>query len=201
MSFNKYGKAVGYQQKQKCTNCGRRDYIQYIGNQRLCKSCASGGAKKLHLNSQQLGAFKQKDERMPIELSKSTEGLYEGVIGMAIDENMKAYDAVLELMDSIDLTEELVEGKAEIQFTDRQKELIEFAGEKYSHSKLYQENAEVGSFYFEGKNATQIYVHMLNKIADAPTSLHAMCCPALCLPYMACALEKGVWSGNGYENC
>lgn len=59
-----------------------------------------------------------------------------------------------------------------ITFTDEAKQLIHEISERCMETTLIVENKDRIDQYGEGLSAEEVYVDMLHKIADAPTSLH-----------------------------
>lgn len=69
-----------------------------------------------------------------------------------------------------------------ITFTDEAKQLIHEISEMCMDANLIVENKDRIDQYGEGFSAEEVYVDMLHKIVDAPTSLHMVMSARLLIP-------------------
>ena len=92
----------------------------------------------------------------------------------------------------IDLMLELLEGNTNnetMEFTDRGREIINEISDYAEQTKIYQENKERGEI-FEGSTAWQVYGYMLDRVVNAPTSLHRDSSVILIMPFVRKKLQE-----------
>lgn len=77
-----------------------------------------------------------------------------------------------------------------ITFTDEVKQLIHEISERCMGTTLIVENKDRMDQYGKGLTAEEVYVDMLHKIADAPTSLHMRLSARLLIPVVDQKLQE-----------
>ncbi len=75
-------------------------------------------------------------------------------------------------------------------FTEKGIRIIEEISDFAKTTKVYQENKEQGDAFFESMNSWTIYVHLLQKIVNAPTTMHRDVSVILTIPYLNDAIKK-----------
>ncbi len=78
-----------------------------------------------------------------------------------------------------------------ITFTDEAKKLIHEISERCMDATLIVENKDRIDQYGEGLSAEEVYVDMLHKIVDAPTSMHMRMTVRLLIPIIDQKLREG----------
>lgn len=93
-----------------------------------------------------------------------------------------------------ELMAELLDGnhKREVtEFTVRGYEIINEISDYAEQTKIFIENKERGKM-FDDDTAQQVFVHMLDRIVNAPTTLHRNCSVIFLMPIVRQKLrEKG----------
>ena len=84
----------------------------------------------------------------------------------------------------------LPDKNGEIQLTDAHKQLISEISELCNNIPLVQDTKEQAEKYAEGVTAEQVYVDMLRKIVDAPTTLHMKCSVRMLVPIIDHKLKE-----------
>ncbi len=82
-----------------------------------------------------------------------------------------------------------------ITFTDEAKQLIHEISERCMDATLIVENKDRIDQYGKGLTAEEVYVDMLHKIVDAPTSLHMRMSARLLIP----VIDQKLQEENGVE--
>ena len=77
-----------------------------------------------------------------------------------------------------------------VTFPDEIKELIHEAADKCRQTRLYINTKNDVPEELKTSNASDLYMRMLIKIADAPTWLHAAGTPRLMLPLISDAIKR-----------
>ena len=91
------------------------------------------------------------------------------------------------------LLEEPVVDNNEIVFTSRAVELIHEISEKCKGIQIVEQTREQEEEYAKDLSAEQVYVDMLCKIVDAPTTLHMKCSVRMLIPIIDRKLrERGL---------
>lgn len=91
------------------------------------------------------------------------------------------------------LLEEPVVDNNEIVFTSRAVELIHEISEKCKGIQIVEQTREQTEEYAKDLSAEQVYVDMLCKIVDAPTTLHMKCSVRMLIPIIDRKLrERGL---------
>ena len=91
------------------------------------------------------------------------------------------------------LLEEPVVDNNEIVFTSRAVELIHEISEKCKGIQIVEQTREQAEEYAKDLSAEQVYVDMLCKIVDAPTTLHMKCSVRMLIPIIDRKLrERGL---------
>ena len=85
-----------------------------------------------------------------------------------------------------ELIKETTLGDDNIIFSDRAKAIIKEVVEYSKKTPIYKENSTRANEFWtsENKTARNVYAHMLNKIVNAPTSLHRDASVILCIPIL-----------------
>lgn len=98
---------------------------------------------------------------------------------------MDKLDQIYELVP--ELIEETKEDGANLIFSDRAKEIIKEVAEYSRKTKLYSENKERGEEFWsnpEERTARNVYIYMLDRIVNAPTSIHRDSSVILMMPVL-----------------
>ena len=91
------------------------------------------------------------------------------------------------------LLEDPVVDNNEIVFTSRAVELIHEISEKCKGIRIVEQTREQAEEYAKDLSAEQVYVDMLCKIVDAPTTLHMKCSVRMLIPIIDRKLrERGL---------
>ena len=110
---------------------------------------------------------------------------------IAEDITRKGKTMIDELMEK--LLEEPVVNNDEIVFTSRAVELIHEISEKCKGIQIVEQTREQAEEYAKDLSAEQVYVDMLCKIVDAPTTLHMKCSVRMLIPIIDRKLrERGL---------
>nr|DAW85748.1 MAG TPA: hypothetical protein [Bacteriophage sp.] len=110
---------------------------------------------------------------------------------IAVDITRKGKTMIDELMEK--LLEEPVVNNDEIVFTSRAVELIHEISEKCKGIQIVEQTREQAEEYAKDLSAEQVYVDMLCKIVDAPTTLHMKCSVRMLIPIIDRKLrERGL---------
>ena len=110
---------------------------------------------------------------------------------IAADITRKGKTMIDELMEK--LLEEPVVNNDEIVFTSRAVELIHEISEKCKGIQIVEQTREQAEEYAKDLSAEQVYVDMLCKIVDAPTTLHMKCSVRMLIPIIDRKLrERGL---------
>ena len=100
-------------------------------------------------------------------------------------------EKVVEIIDSVQME---ADGPV---FTEENRRLIKEAAGLAKESAIYKRSAKEYPERFKEGKAADLYIEMLEKIVDAPTSIHRMAVPRLMLPAISNALEReGNENGN-----
>lgn len=91
---------------------------------------------------------------------------------------MRDIDEMVERLLDMDIISE----DNSVTFTDEAKQLIHEISERCMDATLIVENKDRIDQYGEGLSAEDVYVDMLHKIVDAPTSLHVCMSARLLIP-------------------
>lgn len=98
---------------------------------------------------------------------------------------MNSIDQMYELVP--ELIEETKDDGTNLIFSDRAKEVVKEVAEFSRKTKLYQENKERGKEFWsnpEERTARNIYIYMLDRIVNAPTSIHRDSSVILLMPVL-----------------
>lgn len=97
-------------------------------------------------------------------------------------EAKKIEDLMLELLEShIDIEE--------WKITDRGREIIDQISDHAEQTRIFQENKDRGAI-FDGLTAEKVFVHMLDRIVKAPTSIHRDMSVLLIMPFVRQKLRE-----------
>ena len=84
----------------------------------------------------------------------------------------------------------LPDKNGEIQLTDAHKQLISEISELCNNIPLVQDTKEQAEEYAKDLSAEQVYVDMLVKIVEAPTTLHMRCSARMLIPIIDRKLKE-----------
>lgn len=105
------------------------------------------------------------------------------------DEPMKLGEMIASIMKGVE--ERLDDNYADgVTFSDEIKELIHEAADKCRQTGLYINAKNDVPEELKTGSASDLYMKMLIKIADAPTWLHAVGTPTLMLPLISDAIKR-----------
>lgn len=94
-----------------------------------------------------------------------------------------------------ELMAELLDGNVKreaTEFTVRGYEIINEISDYAEQTKIFIENKECGKMFDDDDTAQQVFVYMLDRIVNAPTTLHRNCSVILLMPIVRQKLrEKG----------
>ena len=85
---------------------------------------------------------------------------------------------------------DLINEDDEVIFTDESKELIHIIATQCRETKIYKRTQSKGKSYSEDMTAEELYIDMLVKIVNAPTSVHALGSVKLLMPLIDDKLQK-----------
>lgn len=93
-----------------------------------------------------------------------------------------------EIKELNNLMVELLENNIEWQesnviFTDRGYEIVNEISDYAEHTQIFQENKERGKM-FDSSTAQQVFGYMLDRIVNAPTSIHRNTSIILIMPFV-----------------
>lgn len=93
-----------------------------------------------------------------------------------------------------DLMLELLENNTDWQdsnaaFTKRGREIIDEISDYAEHTRIFQEHKERGKM-FDGSTAQQVFGYMLDRIVNAPTSIHRDTSIILIMPFVRRKLQE-----------
>ncbi len=101
---------------------------------------------------------------------------------------MKIDDLIYELLE-----EPVVQEDDSIVFTSRSIELIHKIAEECNTISTVKKTQHEREEYAKGLSAEEIYIDMLIKIVDAPTSIHMRLAPKMLIPIISQKLkERGI---------
>jgi hypothetical protein len=69
-----------------------------------------------------------------------------------------------------------------VNFTDDSKELIHIISEQCKNTAIYNTQADKINMYGNEMTAEELYIDLLVKIVNAPTSIHVMACTRILIP-------------------
>lgn len=102
---------------------------------------------------------------------------------------------MMEKMSEInDLMLELLEKESEwkdanIVFTERGREIVDKISDYAERTRIFQEHKERGEM-FDASTAEQVFAYLLDRIVNAPTTLHRDASVLLIMPFVRQKLKK-----------
>ena len=91
-----------------------------------------------------------------------------------------------------DLMRELLENTSRdlpVQFTDRGREIIDEISDYAEQSRIFQEHKERGKI-FDDSTVDIVFMYLLDRVANAPTSLHRDMSVLLIMPFVRQKLRE-----------
>lgn len=95
---------------------------------------------------------------------------------------MKFISELFDLMP--ELISETLANNEDFEFSERAKAIIKEIAEYSRTTKVFTDNKERGKDIFGGMSAKDIYMHLIEKIANAPTTAHLTTSAILCMPFL-----------------
>lgn len=94
-----------------------------------------------------------------------------------------------------DLMLELLESNTDWQdanavFTKRGREIIDEISDYAEQTRIFQEHKEKGEM-FDGSTAQQVFGYMLDRVVNAPTTIHRNSSVILIMPFVRQKLREG----------
>lgn len=105
---------------------------------------------------------------------------------------MKNVDKKIETLLEMDI----VGDDNKVTFSQEAKDIIHEIAEECKAIELVKSNEDKAETYGVGLSAEEVYVDMLYKIVNAPTTFHRIATPRLMIPIIDQKLQEG---GNGIE--
>ena len=99
-------------------------------------------------------------------------------------------DRIIKIME----TEQDTLGDKE-EISEEAEELIKEIADDCRNTQLFKANKGKIPEWMQGRSSYELYMHMLVRVANAPTRLHAQATPILMLPVIADALRKEEMNG------
>lgn len=96
------------------------------------------------------------------------------------------------ISEATDLMEELLENNVDyetIVFTERGREIINEISEFAEQTRIFKDNEKKGEM-FDGSTVKQIFGYMLDRIVNAPTSMHRDMSIILIMPFVRRKLKE-----------